>query len=153
MTFEMGIDLVEIEFRKVSDLFEVFLKFWRWACCLQRYSSQRQLRSGFLLSVGWLVSLWTVFPENRALDFLAFRHECSLLLGQETHTAVFPGKFRIIQKWRKGAFLGTFSTSSGFWRKSSLLLSIFEGLKWKLRLSVRLPRKPHVRENFSWFLT
>ena len=31
--------------------------------------------------------------ENRAKDFLAFLHECSLLLGRETYTAVFPGKF------------------------------------------------------------
>ena len=55
----------------------------------------------------------------------------------------------------KSAFLndnGHFSTLSGFWRKSSHGLGIFEGLKWKLRLSVESPRKPHVRENFYWFL-
>ena len=30
-------------------------KVWRWARCLQRYSSQRQLRSGLVIAVGWLV--------------------------------------------------------------------------------------------------
>ena len=54
--------------------------------------------------------------------------------------------------WKMAVF-GTFSTLSGFWEKCSRWLGIFEGLKWKLRLSVKLPRKPHVRENFSWFLT
>ena len=43
------------------------------------YSSQRQLRSGFLFAVSPLVRWSAVFPENRAQDFSDFLHECSLL--------------------------------------------------------------------------
>ena len=47
--------------------------------CRARYSSQRQLRSGLVLSVRWFVGPSAVFPENRAQDFSDFLHECSLL--------------------------------------------------------------------------
>ena len=46
----------------------------------------------------------------------------------------------------KTAIFKGFSTLSGFWRKSSHGLGIFDSLKWKLRLSLKSPRKPHVRE-------
>ena len=39
-----------------------------------------------------------------------------------------------------------FSTLSWFWRESSHWLGIFDSLKWKFRLSLKSPRKPHVRE-------
>ena len=45
------------------------------------------------------VRLYDKDPENRAKDFSDFLHECSLLYGQKTCTAVFPGKIRIIQKF------------------------------------------------------
>ena len=44
-----------------------------------RYSSQRQLRSGLVLLVGWSFGWSAVFPENRAQDFSDILHECSLL--------------------------------------------------------------------------
>ena len=46
----------------------------------------------------------------------------------------------------KTAIFKGFSTLSGFWRKSSHGLGIFDSFKWKLRLSLKSPRKPHVRE-------
>ena len=46
----------------------------------------------------------------------------------------------------KTAIFKGFSTLSGFWRKSSHGIGIFDSLKWKLRLSLKQPRKPHVRE-------
>ena len=46
----------------------------------------------------------------------------------------------------KTAIFKGFSTLSGFWRKSSHGLGIFDSFKWKLRLSLKSPRKPHARE-------
>ena len=53
----------------------------------------------------------------------------------------------------KTAIFKGFSTLSGFWRKSKSLMVTFQGGKWKFRLSVKFPRKPHVREKSGWFLT
>ena len=43
------------------------------------YSSQRQLRSGLVLSVFVRLGPLSLFVENRAKDFSDFLHECSLL--------------------------------------------------------------------------
>ena len=47
-------------------------KVWRWARCLQRYSSQRQLRSGLVLSVGRSVclSVYRQFSRKTSLRIL-----------------------------------------------------------------------------------
>ena len=102
------------KFQKGFWLYSRFFKFWRWARCLQRYSSQLQLRSGlemlpvrpsvrpsvdkksgeprqgFFRFFAWMFltinarNVHGVFSrknlENRAKDFLAFLHKCSLLL-------------------------------------------------------------------------
>ena len=47
-------------------------------------SSQRQLRLGLVLLVGWLVSPCTIFPENRPKDFSDF-------LPESTSVEVRPG--------------------------------------------------------------
>ena len=41
---------------------------------------------------------------------------------------------------------GHFSTLSGFWRKYSPMMLTFDGLKWKFRLFLKSPRKPHVQK-------
>ena len=46
------------------------------------------------------------------------------------HAGSFKMHFWMIQSAKKEVF-GYFSTLSGFWRKSSHWLGIFEGLKWK----------------------
>ena len=56
------------------------------------------------------------------------------------------GSFNNCNAVPKTAIFKGFSTLSGFWRKSSHGLGIFDSLKWKLRLSLKSPRKPHVRE-------
>ena len=51
----------------------------------------------------------------------------------------------------KTAIFKGFSTLSGFRRKSKSEMVTFDSVKWKFRLSVKSPRKPHVRENSGWF--
>ena len=67
-------------------------------CFEARYSSQRQLRSGLVLSVG----LWTVFLENQPKDFAETWHEASARWGEETYVAVCPKKFSFINySWKR----------------------------------------------------
>ena len=112
-------------------------KYWRWACPLGRYSSQRQLRSGLVL---WLGGPSPAFVENRSKDFGETWHECSVGWGKETYTAVFPWKLRLINySWKR--------VLSIFW-------SLGPPMDSKLCMNVQYDKekkrtRPFFRENFG----